>query len=84
MAKTGDAFSFITSEDEEMVRSIERVLRTKIRRCTLSGFDYRETAPSHDTEFTRPPRKPRRRRLEHKKPNPFKEHGEGIHFFGHR
>ena len=41
-AKTGDAFTFITSEDEDMVRSIERVLRAKIKRCTLSGFDYKK------------------------------------------
>ena len=44
-AKTGDAFTFITSEDEDMVRSIERVLRAKVKRCTLDGFDYK-AAPS--------------------------------------
>ena len=44
MAKTGDAFTFITSEDEDMVRSIERVLRAKVKRCTLSGFDYKKAA----------------------------------------
>ena len=37
-AKTGDAFTFITSEDEDMVRSIERVLRAKVKRCTLRRF----------------------------------------------
>ncbi len=45
MAKTGDAFTFITSEDEDMVRSIERVLRAKVKRCTLDGFDYKKAAP---------------------------------------
>ena len=60
-AKTGDAFTFITSEDEAMVRSIERVLRAKVMRCTLSGFDYKKAAPSRHTEFARPPRKPQRR-----------------------
>ena len=60
-AKTGDAFTFITSEDEDMVRSIERVLHAKVKRCTLSGFDYQRAAPSHNTEFARPPRKPQRR-----------------------
>ncbi len=83
MAKTGDAFTFITSEDEEMVRSIERVLRTKVKRCTLNGFDYKKAAAARDTEFARPPRKPQRR-LEQKKTNPFKGHGEGAQFFGHR
>ena len=61
-AKTGDAFTFITSEDEAMVRSIERVLHAKIKRCTLTGFDYKKAAPSRDTEFARPPRPPQRRR----------------------
>ncbi len=60
-AKTGDAFTFITSEDEDMVRSIERVLRAKVKRCTLNGFDYKKAAPSRDAEFARPPRQPQRR-----------------------
>ena len=82
-AKTGDAFTFITSEDEDMVRSIERVLRAKVKRCTLNGFDYKKAAPSRDTEFARPPRQPQRR-SEPKKTEPFKAHGEGPQFSGHR
>ena len=61
-AKTGDAFTFITREDEEMVRSIERVLGKKVERCMLEGFDYKKSAPARDTEFARPPREPQRRR----------------------
>ncbi len=61
-AKTGDAFTFITREDEDMVRSIERVLGEKVERRTLKGFDYTKAAPSRDTEFARPPRVPQRRR----------------------
>jgi ATP-dependent RNA helicase RhlE len=60
-AKTGDAFTFITSEDEAMVRSIERVLRTKVKRCTLRGFDYKKAAPSRNAGFAHPSRKPQRR-----------------------
>jgi ATP-dependent RNA helicase RhlE len=89
-AKTGDAFTFITSEDEDMVRSIERVLRAKVKRCTLNGFDYQKAAPSRDTEFARPPRQPQRR-SEPKKTGPFKAHRggpkahrEGVQVFGHR
>jgi ATP-dependent RNA helicase RhlE len=82
-AKTGDAFTFITSEDEDMVRSIERVLRAKVKRCTLNSFDYKKAAPSRDTEFARPPRQPQRR-SEQKKTEPFKAHCEGPQFFGHR
>ncbi|MCL5023802.1 MAG: DEAD/DEAH box helicase [Nitrospirae bacterium] len=61
-AKTGDAFTFSTREDEETIRSIERVLGEKIERRTLYGFDYKKPAPSRDTEFARLPREPQRRR----------------------
>ncbi len=45
-AKTGDAFTFVTSEDEPMVRDIERVLRSRLERRKVEGFDYsaRQTA----------------------------------------
>lgn len=59
-AKTGDAFTFITHEDEDMVRSIERILREKVERRTLEDFDYKKSAPARDTEFARPPREPQR------------------------
>jgi len=61
-AKTGDAFTLITREDEPVVRSIERILGAKIERRTLKGFDYTKPAPARDAEFARPPREPQRRR----------------------
>jgi superfamily II DNA/RNA helicase len=61
-AKTGDAFTFVSREDEPLVRSIERVLGAKIERRTLRDFDYKKSAPSRDTEFARPPREPQHRR----------------------
>jgi ATP-dependent RNA helicase RhlE len=82
-AKAGDAFTFVTSEDEDMVRSIERVLRAKVRRCILKGFDYKKVASPGDTEFARPPRRPQRR-SEQKRTKPFKAHGEGLQAFGPR
>lgn len=65
-AKTGDAFTFVTREDEDMVRSIERVLGEKVERRTLKGFDYKRSAPSRDTEFARAPRAPQRVRRQNK------------------
>jgi ATP-dependent RNA helicase RhlE len=65
-AKTGDAFTFITREDEDLVRSIERVLGENIERRTIKGFDYSKPAPSRDSEFARPPREPQRRRTQEK------------------
>lgn len=63
-AKTGDAFTLTTREDEEMVRAIERVLGAKIERRMLQGFDYTQAAPARNTEFARPPREPQRRRTQ--------------------
>ncbi|MDA8388793.1 MAG: DEAD/DEAH box helicase [Nitrospiraceae bacterium] len=60
-AKTGDAFTFVTREDETMVRSIERVLGEKVERRLLEGFDYKRPAPHGETEFVRQPRQPYRR-----------------------
>jgi ATP-dependent RNA helicase RhlE len=74
-AKTGDAFTFITSEDEGMVRSLERVLRAKVQRCTLNGFDYKKAALSRDAEFARPLRQSQHRREQKK---------TGSKFFSHR
>jgi ATP-dependent RNA helicase RhlE len=61
-AKTGDAFTLVTREDDAMVSSIERVLGEKIERRTCKGFDYHKAAPAKDVEFARPPRQPQRRR----------------------
>lgn len=61
-AKTGDAFTLVSEEDAEMVRSIERVLGAKIERRIVKGFDYSQPGPARSTEFARPPREPRNRR----------------------
>jgi ATP-dependent RNA helicase RhlE len=43
--KTGDAFTFYTPEDEDMIRRIERTLKSNIARKTIEGFDYSAGAP---------------------------------------
>ncbi|MDQ3929979.1 MAG: DEAD/DEAH box helicase [Chloroflexota bacterium] len=60
-AKTGDAFTLVSDEDAVMVRTIERVLGSKVERRTMEGFDYRKAAPARNNEFARPPREPQRR-----------------------
>ncbi|MHB1399427.1 MAG: DEAD/DEAH box helicase [Trichloromonadaceae bacterium] len=60
-ARTGDAFTLVTSEDTVMVRAIERVLGTPLERRQQQGFDYAVAAPARDAEFARPPRPPRGR-----------------------
>ncbi len=49
--KTGDAFTFVTSEDEAMVRALERVLHATLERRKLDGFDY--AGPVRDVEVVR-------------------------------
>ncbi|MEA2574817.1 MAG: ATP-dependent helicase RhlE [Chloroflexia bacterium] len=61
-AKTGDAFTLVSEEDAVMVRTIERVLGTKVERRTVAGFDYGKGAPARSNEFARAPREPQRRR----------------------
>ena len=57
-AKTGDAFTMVTGEDNAMVRTIEKTLGAPLERRTVEGFDYSVPAPQKDTEFARPPRPP--------------------------
>ncbi len=51
IGKTGDAFTFVTNEDNAMVRSLEALLNMPLERRTLQGFDYRVPAP--DRRFAR-------------------------------
>ena len=56
-AKTGDAFTFLTAEDEGLVRGIERVLGSKIERRKVEGFDY-AAKPPPSTPHQRPGHRP--------------------------
>jgi ATP-dependent RNA helicase RhlE len=38
----GEAFTFVTNEDQVMVNSIERILNSRIERRSLDGFDYEQ------------------------------------------
>ena len=46
MARAGDAFTLVTPEDRDMVRSIERALSSPVERRTLAGFDYGAPSPT--------------------------------------
>jgi ATP-dependent RNA helicase RhlE len=64
--KNGDAFTFVSREDEAMVRGVERVLGKRIERRSVPDFDYKKPAPARSTEFSRPPGGPQRRGGERK------------------
>ncbi len=61
-ARSGDAFTLATPEDNTMVRSIERILGGPLERRYLEDFNYKSPAPKRDTEFSRPPRPASRNR----------------------
>jgi ATP-dependent RNA helicase RhlE len=48
-ANTGEAFTLITGEDTKLVKAIDRVLGTPIKRRTLDGFDYDSPPPARST-----------------------------------
>jgi ATP-dependent RNA helicase RhlE len=56
-AKTGDAFTFTTIEDRDMIREIERILGTQLPCLTVENFDYAAPPPPKKAnEFKRAPR----------------------------
>jgi ATP-dependent RNA helicase RhlE len=74
--REGDAFTLVSPEDDDTVRSIERALGQRIVRHTLEGFDYKAPMPPKQPA---PPRDKNRvntaqekkpfRREENKKPS---------------
>jgi ATP-dependent RNA helicase RhlE len=58
--RTGDAFTLVTSEDNDMIRTLERIMGGPIKRETFTDFDYTVPAPprsGHERrEGNRPPR----------------------------
>ncbi|PLY11655.1 MAG: RNA helicase, partial [Desulfuromonas sp.] len=73
-ARSGDAFTMITSEDRAMVKAIERVLGSSIERHTVDGFDYNVPAPERPSQ---PPRRGRSQRPANK-PAPKAEKSGGA------
>lgn len=53
-ASTGEAFTFITREDRNMVRAITRVLGSEIEQRTLPAFDYDAPAPKSHNDNAHP------------------------------
>jgi ATP-dependent RNA helicase RhlE len=59
--RTGDAFTLVTPEDNDMIRQLERIMGHPLKRETLQDFDYTVPAPPrhghamHDG--SRPPRR---------------------------
>jgi ATP-dependent RNA helicase RhlE len=58
--RTGDAFTLVTPEDSDMIRTLERIMGGPIKRETLPDFDYTLPAPPRSDRDrgsgNRPPR----------------------------
>jgi ATP-dependent RNA helicase RhlE len=43
--RTGDAFTLVTPEDDDMVRELEKIMKDRLPREIIEGFDYNVPAP---------------------------------------
>ncbi|MBL8063592.1 MAG: DEAD/DEAH box helicase [Anaerolineales bacterium] len=43
--RTGDAFTLVTPDDNDMIRTLERIMGAPLKRETLENFDYTRPAP---------------------------------------
>lgn len=44
--RSGDAFTLVTGEDNDMIRTLEKIMGQRLPRETLAGFDYSSPAPA--------------------------------------
>ena len=58
VARSGDAFTLVTSEDTVMVRTIEKVLHSQLERRTIENFNYKAPAPHQEHSMARPAFRP--------------------------
>lgn len=61
--RTGKAITFVTPEDEPMVRTLERAMGEPLPVCLVPGFDYSEDRRSMDARPAKAPRVPRPKRV---------------------
>jgi ATP-dependent RNA helicase RhlE len=58
--RTGDAFTLVTPEDNDMIRALERIMGHPLKRETLPDFDYMVAAPPRHAASPRDSRRPPR------------------------
>jgi ATP-dependent RNA helicase RhlE len=57
---TGDAFTLVTPDDQDVIRALERIMGKPLPRRTLEGFDYTAPPPAtNSSPANRAPRGPR-------------------------
>jgi ATP-dependent RNA helicase RhlE len=58
--RTGDAFTLVTPEDNDMIRILERIMGHPLKRETLQDFDYTVAAPPRHAASPRDAQRPPR------------------------
>ncbi len=53
--RSGDAFTLVTTEDGELIRELEKIMRKPLPRRTLDGFDYKAAPPPRPASPSRKP-----------------------------
>jgi ATP-dependent RNA helicase RhlE len=43
--RSGDAFTLVTPDDDDMIRTLEKIMGQKLERQTIKGFNYTAPAP---------------------------------------
>jgi len=58
--RSGDAFTLVTPDDDDMIRTLEKIMKQRLPRETLADFDYTVPAPPPQAPSMRPPRQSHR------------------------
>ena len=66
---TGDAFTLVTPDDKDMVRSLEKIMDKPLVHQKLEGFNYSTPAPDRPASSLRPPRRTPAPSFSHGKPS---------------
>ncbi|MGB7537193.1 MAG: DEAD/DEAH box helicase [Anaerolineales bacterium] len=53
--RSGDAFTLVTPEDGELIRTLEKIMKKPLPRRTLEGFDYKAAPPPRAAAPSRKP-----------------------------
>lgn len=62
--RTGDAFTLVTPDDDEMIRTLEKIMKQRLPRQNLPDFDYNVPAPALAPSSLPTPRGPKPMRRE--------------------
>ena len=56
--RSGDAFTLVTPDDSDMIRTLEKIMGHKLERQTIKGFNYSAPTPPQVASAPRKPKRP--------------------------